>query len=724
MKQSFNLIIILLLLNGEIALNAQPPKAPEEPVTETFFGKQVTDPYRNLENLEDSSILNWYKAQAAYAEEQLKKLPQREMIYREIKELNDQFKYQIRIGEYFAPVYRGNKIFYVKTLAGEQTGKFYYKHAGNGKDILIFDPNKNNHSQILNVISGFSVNDDGSKTCLIVTRGGNEVGHLFILDTRLKQAIDSIERVWWPANWQNNEIFFYTEAATADVHNKSVLSNWVVKKHTIGKDVSTDVELLSYKNNPGIVPDSSKFLDISMPHKNARYLIAAVAGSQQFNDFYLSRFDLQGNSSPQWYPFIKKEDQILKHVIQGDRAFGLSVKDNKKGKILLTSAANPDWSKARLIAEAERGSLTGINPFVVTKDYVYYVESYGVEQTLYRVKPDGSQKQNIKLPVTGKIILMSGPRTGSALKIAAVSYIHPTIIYDFDEIKNSIIQAGLWLSPKVEALDNVEVEETYATSYDGTRVPLTIIKPKGIKKDGSHKVIVYGYGNYGIVEPPLFDPSLSVMGRHDVIIAIAHVRGGGEFGEEWRLGGFKSTKSNTWKDAIACAELMIKEGYTEPSNMGIMGISAGGILAGRAMTERPDLFAVAIPQVGVLNTLRFEFTPNGLNHIPEFGTIKNEDDFKNLYEMDSYIHIKDGEKYPATLITGGFNDPRVILWQPGKFAARLQQASASGKPVWFRIDMHGGHGAFASTKEQQFRLTADVLTFFLSQTNTNNKKAF
>ena len=128
--------------------------------------------------------------------------------------------------------------------------------------------------------------------------------------------------------------------------------------------------------------------------------------------------------------------------------------------------------------------------------------------------------------------------------------------------------------------------------------------------------------------------------------------------------------------------------------------------------------------VGVLNTLRFEFTPNGPNHIPEFGTIKNENDFKNLYEMDSYAHIQDGVKYPATLVTGGMNDPRVILWQPGKFAARLQQASASGKPVWFRIDMHGGHGTFASTKEQQFRLYADVLAFFLSQTNSNNKKGF
>jgi prolyl oligopeptidase len=157
-------------------------------------------------------------------------------------------------------------------------------------------------------------------------------------------------------------------------------------------------------------------------------------------------------------------------------------------------------------------------------------------------------------------------------------------------------------------------------------------------------------------------------------------------------------------------------------------MSAGGILAGRAMTERPDLFAVAIPQVGVLNTLRFEFTPNGPNHIPEFGTITNESDFENLYTMDSYAHIENGVKYPATLVTAGLNDPRVIMWQPGKFAARLQQATASGKPVLLRIDMQGGHSGFSKAKDQVLQEQADILAFVLWQTNSGQnvkpKKAF
>lgn len=699
-------------------LSAQPPKAPSQPVTESFFGKEITDPYRNLENLRDSAVMNWYKAQAAYTEGQLGKLLIRETIYKELKELDEKFSYKINVRPNLIPAYRGNDVFYVKTFADEQTGKLYCK-PGKGNDILIFDANENNHSGILKLISGFEVNDDGSKIAVVITQAGNEVGRLLVIDRKQKKIVDSVERVWDTPSWVNKETFFYFQLPSADVTNKGFLSNNQAKKHTIGSNVSADPVILSYEKNPEIVPDSAHFPIVSIPHKNASYVIGHIAGSEQFNDVYLSR--LSSNSPLKWYPFIRKEDQIIFWVLQGHKAFGVSVKDNKKGRILLTSAAEPDWSKARVIADATKGVISRLLAPAVTKDYLYYTESYGVEQDLYRVSLNDFKKQQIKLPIAETAFPFSVSPTGSVVKIFASSRVHPLVIYDFDEKKNSIVEPGLSTAPRVAGFDNIEIETAYVPSHDGVKVPLTIIKPKGIKKDGSHPLIVYGYGNYGIVEPPIFDQTLAIIAGHDMIKAIAHVRGGGELGEEWRLGGFKSTKSNTWKDAIACAEWLVKQGYTRPSKMAVMGMSAGGILAGRAMTERPDLFAVAIPQVGVLNTLRFEFTPNGPNHIPEFGTIKNEDDFKNLYDMDSYAHIEDGVKYPATLVTGGLNDPRVILWQPGKFAARLQQATVSGKPVLFRIDMQGGHGGFSKAKDQTLHEQADVISFILWQTNSLQK---
>ena len=196
--------------------------------------------------------------------------------------------------------------------------------------------------------------------------------------------------------------------------------------------------------------------------------------------------------------------------------------------------------------------------------------------------------------------------------------------------------------------------------------------------------------------------------------AVAHVRGGGEYGEDWYKAGYKLTKPNTWKDFIACAEYLIKNGYTSPSRLAGTGGSAGGILIGRAVTERPDLFGAAIFQVGCLDMLRIETTPNGVPNIPEFGSIKTKEGFKGLYEMSAYDHVSDGTKYPAVLLTTGINDPRVEPWQSAKMAARLQAATAGGKPVLLRVDYEAGHG-IGTTKKQGEEQFADMLTFLLWQ---------
>ena len=259
------------------------------------------------------------------------------------------------------------------------------------------------------------------------------------------------------------------------------------------------------------------------------------------------------------------------------------------------------------------------------------------------------------------------------------------------------------------------VEELMIPSHDGVKVPLSLIYNKGIKKTGNNPVFLIGYGAYGGSITPGFSPNLLLWTYEGGILAIPHVRGGGELGDAWYKSGYKTTKPNTWKDLIACAEYLVKEKYTSPKKIAINSESAGGILIGRAMTERPDLFAVAIPQVGCLNTVRAEESPNGPVNVPEFGTVKDSVECMALIEMDSYLHIKDGDKYPSTLITAGINDPRVIAWQPAKFAARLEAANKSGKPVLFLVDYEAGHG-IGNTKTKNFEELADVFSFALWQT--------
>ncbi|MFY8064742.1 MAG: prolyl oligopeptidase family serine peptidase, partial [Usitatibacteraceae bacterium] len=256
-----------------------------------------------------------------------------------------------------------------------------------------------------------------------------------------------------------------------------------------------------------------------------------------------------------------------------------------------------------------------------------------------------------------------------------------------------------------------------ATAKDGVIVPVSLVYRKSTMLHGNNPTLLRGYGAYGIVQLPSFVPTNLAWLERGGILATCHVRGGGEFGEAWHRGGQKATKPNTWRDMIACAEFLITQGFTSPAHLGIQGGSAGGITVGRALTERPDLFAAVVPAVGVLDALRMEFTPNGPPNIPEFGTVKNEEGFKGLLAMSAMHHVKEGTRYPAVLLMHGVNDPRVEVWQSAKMAARLNAANASvsdAKPVLLRLDYDAGHGV-GSSRNQRNAETADVFSFLLWQ---------
>jgi prolyl oligopeptidase len=261
--------------------------------------------------------------------------------------------------------------------------------------------------------------------------------------------------------------------------------------------------------------------------------------------------------------------------------------------------------------------------------------------------------------------------------------------------------------------DKLEAEEVEVPSHDGTMVPLSIIHTKDLKLDGSHSAILEGYGAYGISYTPEFSVRRSIA-THDVVLGYCHVRGGGEKGEAWYKAGYKTTKPNTWKDFIACGEYLVKKGYTSSAKLAGTGTSAGGILISRAITDRPDLFGAAICNVGCANAARMEFSPNGPINVPEFGTVTVEAEAKALLEMDGVGHVKKGVKYPAVLGVAGWNDPRVVAWQPGKFVAAVQNASASGKPALMLVNYDNGH--FTEEKRVTFRNFATQYAFVLWQT--------
>jgi prolyl oligopeptidase len=277
----------------------------------------------------------------------------------------------------------------------------------------------------------------------------------------------------------------------------------------------------------------------------------------------------------------------------------------------------------------------------------------------------------------------------------------------------SVKDTGLSPPSSVDTRGYEVLEET-AKSADGTEVPCTVVAKKGLAHDSSHLALVDGYGAYGISAEPYFNPTLFAWLERGALFVESHPRGGGEYGEEWHAAGRKETKHHTIEDFVACARLLVDEKWSSPKYISGSGASAGGITIGGAITQEPQLFAAALDRVGVTNTTRFENTQGGPANIPEFGTATTAQGYQALYAMDAYLHVKDGTKYPAVLVETGVNDPRVPDWIPAKMAARLQAATASGKPVLLRVEFDAGHG-LGSTRTQANLQKADEYSFLLWQ---------
>ena len=280
--------------------------------------------------------------------------------------------------------------------------------------------------------------------------------------------------------------------------------------------------------------------------------------------------------------------------------------------------------------------------------------------------------------------------------------------------RGRLSDTGLRRNPPPSGVPGLEALEVEVPSHDGVMVPLALVYPKGLALDGRNPTLLDGCGAYGFTTQAWYDPRRYAWFERGGVLAFVNPRGSGAHGDAWHRAGFKATKPNTWKDGVAAARWLLTQGYASPAMLGIEGVSAGGIFVGRAVTTAPVLFAAAIFNVPLMDLVRFETTANGATNTGEFGTVAVESEFKALLEMSTYHQIRDGTAYPAVLLVHGLNDPRVGVWHSAKAAARLQQASSSGKPVLLRLDAHAGHG-IGSTMRQRNSLLADEWAFLLWQ---------
>ena len=384
--------------------------------------------------------------------------------------------------------------------------------------------------------------------------------------------------------------------------------------------------------------------------------------------------------------------------------------DAPRYKVVRTSLKHPDWAHAETVLPEAKDSIQSITK---SKNFLFVVYSNGIVGRIVKYDLATGKASEVKLPASGTVDVVCPDFRTNRCIVYLTSWTSPTTLYDFDGDKDTFAKSIFNTDVSYPGFDNLVSEEVEVPGHDGTMIPLSIIHKKGIPLDGSSSCILEGYGAYGISYTPHFDVQHSIALR-GVVLAYAHPRGGSEKGEAWYKAGYKTTKPNTWKDFISCAEYLVKKGYTSPEQLAGTGTSAGGILISRAITERPDLFAAAVCNVGCANAMRMEFSPNGPVNTPEFGTVKDPVECEALYEMDGVQHVQQGVKYPAVLGVGGWNDPRVVPWEPGKFVAALQKASTSGKPVLMKVNYDNGH--FTEEKIVTFKNFAGQFAFLLWQT--------
>ncbi|HWE62170.1 MAG TPA: prolyl oligopeptidase family serine peptidase, partial [Chloroflexota bacterium] len=411
-----------------------------------------------------------------------------------------------------------------------------------------------------------------------------------------------------------------------------------------------------------------------------------------------------------WRKVADVEDAVTGFDIKGETIFLKSHRDAPRFKVLATAAATPDLASAVTVVPE---STVVIQDLRVAGDYLLTRDLDGGIGRLRRTPLAGGTPQPVALPFEGTVRELAGAPAAPQVLLQLTSWTESPRIFRCDVQEATVEDTG-WLPPSPIDFGDIEAHEVQAPAPDGTLVPLSIVHRKGLPRDGSSPTLLMGYGSYGFTLDPAFVPAMLAWYERGGVYAIAHLRGGGEYGDDWHRAGQKLNKEHTITDLIACAEYLIAHGYTCPERLAGEGTSAGGIPSGGALVRRPDLWAVMVIRVGVTNTLRVETSENGPNNVPEFGSVSTEEGFRGLLITDSYSRVRKGLAYPAVLLTTGLNDPRVVVWQASKMAARLQAATSSGKPILLRVEEQAGHG-MGSTRRQIDEELADTLAFLLDQ---------
>lgn len=712
-----NSVIRLSLLIPALLLAAQegsapPPPAAIHPVTDEYFGRKIVDPYRWMEDEKNPELQSWMKTQAAYTRTYLDRQPGYNTLLSRAREVatGDLQIHQV--------VRAHNRYVYAKLRPGENLTKLYVRDGVSSPERLLYDPAKESTDQKHVSLGDFQLSDDAHYASYIAMRGGGEYGDLRIVDLDTGRALPDVipDTRWSGGTWApdgKSLAYFHFQQTAPDAPAIERMQKVQVFLHRLGTPISDDKPVFGYGFDPHIPIAPTEVASVEF-RKSSSYALGTVnSGVSPESDFYLARTSDLAQGTPLWRKIVSREDKVKAVELHGNDLYVLTFKDASHSKILRTSATHTDLAHAEVVVP-ESGAI--IQSMGGARDGLYLNTLEGGPQHIYRLRYNAHDKEKLPLPANSSGDLVQPDQTQDGVLIRLNEWTEAPRIYYWDpqsrKLTDTQIQPPSSFEPEMSQIEATAVK---VRSYDGTPVPLVILAKKGIPRNGANPLLLTGYGAYGYPSTsPGFGPLRLLWFDKGGIVAIAGVRGGGEFGEEWHLAGKIATKPNTWKDFIACAEYLVAQHYTSTAHLGIEGGSAGGVLIGNSITERPDLFGAAVMAVPMTDTLRSETTANGIFNIAEFGSVKTEEGFRALLAMDAYHKVKPGTSYPAVLFIGGFNDPRVNPFFSAKMGARLQASNSNGRPILLDFYEDSGHG-IGNSQEQWAKQNADMYTFLFAQ---------
>jgi len=663
---------------------------------DVLHGVPVADPYRWLEDATSAEVTKWTEAQDSFARARLAQLPDRDAIAARFKELF----YVESVG---TPQRRGGRLFFSRREAGKEKFAVYWREAKAGPDRVLLDPNGWSTDGSVS-LGAWAVSHDGKRVAYSVKSNNSDEATLYVMEvaTGKKSDVDVIEgaKYAWPSWLPSGHAFYYTRlpppggVPTADRPGYAE-----VRLHELGTDPKSDPVVRERTGDP------KTFLGAAVS-KDGRWLVATIEHGWTSTDVYFQ--DLR-ERAPAWRPLVVGADARYDVSVDGDRFFVWTNEGAPRYRVFRVDPRHPARERwTEIVPERADATLEGVGivghrlSLSYLKDVVSHVELRD---------EDGKLVREIALPGIGSASGLSGEVDDDIAYYSFQSFTFPTEIFE-TSIASGKTSTFYALKVPVDPT-RYAVEQRFATSKDGTRVPFFVVRAKDLRKDVPSPTILYGYGGFQVAETPVFSASIYPWLEHGGVWVTANLRGGSEYGEDWHRHGMLREKQHVFDDYFAVAEELVRQGVTTPAKLTALGGSNGGLLVGAAITQRPDLFRVALCGVPLLDMVRYTEFGSGKTWMSEYGSPQDPDDFAALYAYSPYHHVTKGTRYPSTLVLSADSDDRVDPMHARKFAAELQWASAGG-PVLLRVEKHSGHGGADLVRAAVEKL-ADEYAFALDQ---------